>query len=161
MSDRVVVATGHKLLDNEIIRFILSAGMGFLVDVSGYYILYHNVFQDEFYSINGYMLKRDTLSLAISFFFGVLVNFLITKYLVFSKSKSSSSKQFFRFIGVAIVGFYANWGILKLMIHYFNMYPPVARPLAALSLFFASFFVHKFFSFSLSLRHHATSGDRE
>jgi hypothetical protein len=34
-----------------------------------------------------------------------------------------------------------------------HMYPPVARITAALSLFFASYFVHKFFSFSLSLRH--------
>jgi hypothetical protein len=37
-----------------------------------------------------------------------------------------------------------------------QMYPPVARVTAALSLFFASFFVHKIFSFSLSLRHHAS-----
>jgi hypothetical protein len=35
------------------------------------------------------------------------------------------------------------------------MYPPLARATAALSLFFVSYFVHKLFSFSLSLRHHA------
>jgi putative flippase GtrA len=161
MSEKAVLTSGYRLLDNEVIRFVLSAGMGFVVDIAAYYILYHNLFNENFYSFGGYLIKRDTLSLAISFFLGVLVNFLITKYLVFSKSKSSSSKQFFRFIGVAIVGFYANWGLIKLMIHYFNMYPPVARPLAALSLFFASFFVHKLFSFSLSLRHHATPGNSD
>jgi hypothetical protein len=46
--------------------------------------------------------------------------------------------------------------VLKLFIQNFQMNPIVARPSAALSLFFLSFFVHKFFSFSLSLRHHAS-----
>ncbi len=80
-------------------------------------------------------------------------NFLITKYLVFNQSKTSGYKQFFRFATVATIGYFANLGIISIFIHQFNMYPPVARPLAALSLFFASFFVHKFFSFSLALRH--------
>jgi putative flippase GtrA len=84
---------------------------------------------------------------------GVVVNFLITKYFVFSQSKSSSLKQFIRFASVAIIGFFANLAILKLFIQDLNMYPPVARPLAALSLFFASYFIHKAFSFSLALRH--------
>jgi putative flippase GtrA len=161
MSEKAVLTSGYRLLDNEVIRFVLSAGMGFVVDIAAYFVLYHNLFSQSFYSFGGYLIKKDTLSLAISFFLGVLVNLLITKYLVFSKSKSSSSKQIFRFICVAIVGFYANRGLINLMIHYFNMYPPVARPLAALSLFFASFFVHKLFSFSLSLRHHATPGNSD
>jgi len=148
-------ASGNKLLDNQVVRFVLSAGVGFVVDISAYYLFYHNVFQQKLYKVLGFTIRNVTLSLAISFFLGVLVNFAITKFLVFAKSESSPQKQFFRFIGVAIVGFYANLELLKVMVNFLNMDPPVARPLAALSLFFASFFVHKFFSFSLSLRHHA------
>jgi putative flippase GtrA len=85
-----------------------------------------------------------------------VVNFLITRYAVFTESASSPLKQFLRFISVAIVGFFANLGLLDFFIRSLHFYPPVARITAALSLFFASFFIHKFFSFSLSLRHHAT-----
>ncbi len=144
---------GNKLLDNHIVRFVFSAGMGFLVDISAFYLFYHNFLVQKTYNILSITVRNSTVSLALSFFMGVVVNFLITKYFVFSQSKSSSLKQFIRFISVAIIGFFANLVILKLFIQDLNMYPPVARPLAALSLFFASYFIHKAFSFSLALRH--------
>ena len=81
--------------------------------------------------------------------------------MVFSESKSSPLKQFTRFSSVAIIGFFANLGVLEIMIQLLHIYPPLARILAALSLFCAGYFVHKFFSFSLSLRHHAVGADNE
>lgn len=144
---------GNKLLDNHIIRFVFSAGLGFLVDISAFYLFYHNFLVQKTYNIFGITVRNSTLSLALSFFMGVVVNFIITRYFVFSESKSSPYKQFFRFVLVATVGFFANLVILKIFIQDLQMYPPVARPLAALSLFFASYFIHRIFSFSLSLRH--------
>jgi putative flippase GtrA len=143
-----------KLAQNQVVRFVFSAGMGFLVDVVAFYFLYHNFLVQRTYQVFSLTLRNFTVSLAISFFLGVIVNFLFTRYIVFNESRSTPSKQFFRFVLVAIVGFFANWGIVKFFVQVLGMYPPVARPLAALSLFFASFFIHKVFSFSLSLRHH-------
>lgn len=145
-----------KLLKNQVLRFIFSSGIGFLVYISTYYILYGDVFQQKTYSLYFFLVSNSTLSLALSFFLGVLVNFSITRYLVFNESRSSHPKQFVRFTSVAILGFFANLLIIKFLVQYFKMYPPVAGISASLSLFFASFFVHKFFSFSLSLRHHGT-----
>jgi putative flippase GtrA len=150
-----------KIIDNEVARFILSAGIGFLVDISAFYIFYHNLFTQKSYHLFDTTVRNSTLSLAVSFFLGVVVNFLITKFVVFSASKSSPYKQFFRFVSVAFIGFFANLGVIKILIQDFNMYPPYARPIAALSLFFASYFVHKLFSFSLSLRHHAVAADNK
>lgn len=149
------ITLGSKLLKNQVIRFVFSAGIGFLVDVSAFYLFYHNLLVQKTYHVIFFTVRNSTLSLAISFFLGVVVNFLITRYFVFSESKSSPAKQFFRFVLVAVIGFFANLAVLKFFIEDLHFYPPVARPAAALSLFFLSFFVHKFFSFSLSLRHHA------
>jgi len=143
----------HKLFKNQVFRFVFSAGMGFLVDISAFYLFYHNLLVQHTYQVFSQTVRNSTLSLAISFFMGVVVNFLITKYLVFHESRSKSSKQFLRFVLVAIVGFFANLAVVKLLIQSFDVYPPVARIMAALSLFFASYFIHKVFSFSLSLRH--------
>ena len=145
----------QKLAKNQVLRFVFSAGIGFLVDISVFYLLYHNLLTERTYQMMSVTLRNSTVSLAISFFLGVVVNFLITRHLVFHQSKSHPSKQFFRFVLVAIIGFFANLAIVDILIRYFGMYPPLARPLAALSLFFISFFIHKIFSFSLSLRHHA------
>jgi putative flippase GtrA len=152
MSDKKL---GKKILKNQVVRFILSAGIGFLVDIAAFYVFYHNLLTQKTYHIIFTTVKNSTLSLAISFFLGVMVNFLITRYFVFSESKSSPTKQFIRFSAVAVLGFFANLAVLDLFIGKLHMYPPLARPVTALSLFFASFFVHKFFSFSLALRHHA------
>ena len=149
----------NKFVNNQVVRFVFSAGMGFVVDICAYYLFYHNLLVQKTYSFNGFVVRNSTLSLALSFFLGVMVNFIITRYFVFSESKLSAYKQFFRFMAVAIIGFFANLAVLKFFIQDMHMYPPVARPLAALSLFFASYFVHKFFSFSLSLRHHATGSN--
>lgn len=149
-----------KLLKNQVARFIFSAGIGFLVDIVAFYLLDHNLLQQPKYNIFTFVFDNYAVALAISFFLGVVVNFLITRYLVFNESVSSPAKQFFRFVSVAIIGFFANLTLLDIFIRSVGMYPPVARVAAALSLFFASFFVHKFFSFSLSLRHqHATGAD--
>ena len=148
-------ALANKLAKNQVLRFIFSAGMGFLVDVSAFYLFYHNILREHTYQVMSYTLRNSTISLSISFFLGVVVNFLITRYLVFNESKSRPAKQFTRFVLVAFVGFFANLAVVEILIKYFAIYPPLARIIAGLSLFFASFFIHKVFSFSLSLRHHA------
>ncbi len=149
------ITLSNKLFKNQVFRFVFSAGIGFLVDISSFYLFYHNLLVQNTYNIFSFSIRNSTISLAISFFLGVIVNFMVTKYFVFSESKLSAYKQFFRFISVAIIGFFANLAVLKIFIQDLHMYPPLARPAAALSLFFLSYFVHKFFSFSLSLRHHS------
>jgi putative flippase GtrA len=151
------ITLGNRILKNQVIRFVLSAGIGFLVDISAFYLFYHNLLVQKTYDIHFLTVRNSTISLAISFFMGVVVNFLITRYFVFSESRSSPYKQFFRFVSVAVLGFFANLAVLKFFIQELHMYPPVARVTAALSLFFVSYFVHKFFSFSLSLRHQIKS----
>lgn len=149
----------NKLFKNEVVRFIFSAGMGFLVDILAFYVLYHNLLEQPKYTLFHYSVNNYKLSLAISFFLGVIVNFLITKYVVFTTSRTSGAKQFIRFASVAIIGFFANLLILDFFVQSLQMYAPIARIAAALSLFFASFFIHKFFSFSLSFKNHAARAD--
>ncbi len=153
--------TANKFFKNQVVRFVLSAGAGFVVDICAFYLLYHNFFEQPYYNIFGYAVNNYKLSLAVSFFMGVIVNFLITRYFVFNKSASTPLKQFIRFSAVAIIGFFANLALLDFFVQTLNMYPPLARITAALSLFFASFFVHKVFSISLSLRHHAGEDNSE
>jgi putative flippase GtrA len=148
------VTFGKKLLKNEVVRFILSAGMGFLVDISLFYVL-DKYLPKKIFLVFSFKVPIYDLILFVSFFIGVVVNFLMTRYFVFTQSATSPSKQFFRFISVAILGYFANLGVLTIFVNVLKMSHPEARITAALSLFFASFFVHKLFSFSLSLRHHS------
>lgn len=149
----------QKILKNEIARFVFSSGIGFLVDMISYSLLYHVLLTQNVYRIINAEVSNYALSFSISFFLGVLVNFLMIKYVVFSESKLAPVKQFLRFFSVAIIGYFANLGVIEFLVKDLNLNPLIARPTAALSLFFASFFIHKVFSFSLSLRHHAVQSD--
>ena len=149
----------ERLLQNKFARFLLSAGTGFLVDIAAFYFLDKFVFTAKDYNVLGHLTSNHALSLIISFSLGVLVNFLITRYLVFAESRLPFAQQFLRFALVAFVGYFANLEVLKLFIRYLHFAPPVARITAALSLFLASYFIHKIFSFNLSLRNHASKSN--
>jgi len=42
---------GNKLLKNQVLRFVLSAGVGFLVDISAFYLFYHNLLIQTTYHV--------------------------------------------------------------------------------------------------------------
>lgn len=144
---------GKKLLQNQVIRFVFSAGVGFLVDVTLFYLLSHNLDPEKRYQVLFFKVHNYQVFLSASFFSGVVVNFLFTRYLVFTESTIAFSKQFTRFISVAALGYFANEALMTFFIEALHFSPLAARVTSALSLFFASFFVHKFFSFGLALRH--------
>jgi putative flippase GtrA len=148
----------QRIIKNQVARFVFSAGSGALVDVLVFRILHYYVLTSKSYTIDEVPFSNYAVSLTISFFTGVVVNFLITRYLVFAESKLKSSKQFFRFMMVAVVGYFANLGLIKVFIQDVGMDADIARVTTLCCLFFASYFVHKFFSFSLSLRHHHAAG---
>lgn len=147
----------YRLMQNKFLRFLLSAGTGFLVDILAFFVLDTYVFTKPSYNILSHSTGNHALSLVISFSLGVFVNFMCTRYLVFTESRLPFAKQFMRFGMVAFVGYFANLEVLKLFIKYLHFAPAVARITAALSLFFASFFIHKIFSFNLSLRNNVTT----
>ncbi|MDT3400947.1 GtrA family protein [Mucilaginibacter terrae] len=141
-----------RISQNKFARFLLSAGSGFLIDVLAFRILEGYVFTNKVYVLLGHRTSNIALTLIISFTLGVMVNFLVTRYLVFNESKLPFLQQFVRFGLVAFVGYFANLEVLKLFIRYLHFDPTIARITAALSLFFASFFIHKVFSFNISSR---------
>lgn len=151
----------YRLFHNQVIRFVFSAGAGFLVDISMFRFLRLYVLTDKTYRIAGFNVNNHSLQLTISFFSGVVVNFLISRYLVFSESQTKLTKQLVRFGSVSVVGYLASLGIINLLIGRLGMNPEVARLATALTLFCASFFIHKFFSFSLSSNDHATTANNE
>ena len=159
MHSAAVNTLWHRLLRNHAARFVLSSGSGFCVDVVAFYLINGGLSKHHNYLMETYNVSSYSLSLAVSFFLGVVVNFIMTRYIVFTESRLPLHKQFFRFCSVAIVGYFANLYLLKMFINLLGIDPTSARIMAALSLFFASFFVHKAFSFSLSLRKHMHSDE--
>lgn len=139
----------QRIYNNTVVRFFLSAGIAFIADILIYFITINYVEAQQNVMIFSYRAEVHEFSLLVSYSCGVLINFLITKYAVFSESTVASRRQFFRFALIAFVGFFANYILLRFLIEYLNFYPTLARIISALSLGVASFYIHKFFTFKI------------
>ena len=139
----------YRFFHNKIVRFFLSAGIAMLVDVTIYFITFNFIFIDDVVMIFGHPNKAHNVALLISYSCGVVINFSLTKYAVFADSNLASRKQFLRFSFIAFIGFFANYGLLRLFVEVCNVAPTLARIASALSLGIASYYVHKFFTFKI------------
>lgn len=149
MAEVIEQTFGQKLLQSKLMRFFLSAGIGLIVDATVYFLVYNFFFHQQDLNLGGITVTGDVTSLVISFTCGVTTNFLITKYMVFTESELATYRQFFRFAIVACIGFFANLLVLRLLVAYLHIYPPLARIIAALSLGIASYFIHRAFTFKI------------
>lgn len=144
-----VLSINNRFFQNKVIRFFLSAGMGMLIDVLIYFITFTYFVSRSGIRLFNYQTSAHEFSLFISYSFGVSANFLLTKYAVFSASTVASQKQFFRFSLIAGIGFFANYTLLRFFVEFFHIIPILSRILSALSLGFASYYVHKLFTFKV------------
>lgn len=144
------LSAGQKFLKRRLLRFFLSAGIAAIADFVMYFIMINFVLEKSTINVFGRIFKAHEFAFYISYSFGVLVNFTLTKFTVFNNSTLKSRQQFSRFVLIAFIGFYANYGLLKLFVELFGFIPTFSRILAALSLAFVSYYVHKLFTFSVN-----------
>lgn len=151
MSSEAINETNYiyRTINNKVVRFFLSAGVATLIDVIIYFVTITYIVEHQRIYFGSYSASAHTFSLCISYSCGVVVNFLLTKYAVFSESNLTSRKQFSRFATIAFLGFFANYGLLRLFVEIFEFYPTVSRIASALSLGIASYYVHKQFTFKI------------
>lgn len=139
----------QRALNNKVIRFFLSAGIATFVDVIIYFMTINYFISGDRVQFGRYSASDHNFALCISYSCGVIVNFLLTKYAVFSDSELGGTKQFRRFSLIAFLGFFANYGMLRLFVEVFGFYPTPSRMASALSLGVASYYVHKLFTFKI------------
>jgi len=139
----------HRFANNNVVRFFLSAGVAALVDVIIYFVTINYIFNQGRVQLGNYSASDHNFSLCISYTCGIVVNFLLTKYAVFNNSELTGIKQFRRFALIAFLGFFANYGLLRLFVEVFGIYPTLSRIMAALSLGVASYYIHKMFTFKI------------
>lgn len=148
-----IIAQSNQLLaktfQSKIVKFFLSAGTATLIDVFIYFVTINYVFNHQRIHFYSFSASAHTFTLVISYSFGVVANFLLTKYAVFNQSEVASSKQFFRFSLIAFIGFFANYGLLRFFVEICGFYPTFSRVTSALSLGIASYYIHKLFTFKV------------
>ncbi len=133
------------------VRYVLSGGIATGVDVFAFFVMINYVLHKTdlvFYHIH---ISSHIASLCVSFTLGLITNFLITKYFVFSDSNIRGREQFVRYILVATITFVGNYFMMKLLVEVFNVWPTFARLIAVGTIAVLSFRLHKVFTFKIKL----------
>jgi|YNPMSStandDraft_2_1061718.scaffolds.fasta_scaffold00942_3 putative flippase GtrA len=135
-----------KKIKKQFLRYIVAAGSGMTVDLIAYTLLYHFI-----------LYHLHIPSFIISFSLGLITNFAVSKFFVFSESELSTQTQFKRFFIISIVVFFANLGFMQLLyiqlpkiseaIPKIPFYGGFVRLLAGGTIAIISFLSHKFLSF--------------
>lgn len=141
--------TLNTFYQHKMVRFFLSAGIATVADVLVYYTIINYVLKHQSIQFNHFRVSAHEFTLTISYSVGIIVNFLITKYTVFNESNLRARKQFIRFATIAFVGFFANYALLRFFVELCGFWPTAGRISSALSLGFASYYIHKLFTFKV------------
>ncbi len=136
---------------SKVVRYLLSAGVATLVDISVYFIAFNFIYHKQDITLfNSFVVTAPTAALLLSYTAGLITNFLITKFLVFHESDLETHKQLFRYILVALVVLSLNYVLMRFLIRNLEWYPTIARAFSAVSIGMISFIIHKTFSFRVS-----------
>lgn len=143
----------QQVFSSKIFRYFISAGLATWVDVVIYFLSFNYLYQKNDIDLFGhYTVSAATASLMLSYTCGLLTNFTITKWIVFSESELATHKQLFRYVLVALLVLVLNYFLMRLLIRDFSWYPTVARAVSAVGIGLISFVIHKTFSFRVGMK---------
>ena len=140
-----------KAYKSQGVRYIFSGGTATAVDVASFFVIYNYVLNKEAFQFYHVQIGPHIASLCASFSLGLITNFLITKYFVFKESNIRGREQFLRYIAVALVTFFGNYFMMKLLVDVFSVWPTVARIISVGCIAILSFRLHKVFTFKVKM----------
>ena|SRR5688572_25258126 len=141
----------RSILDNKIVRYFFSAGIATAVDVAVYFLAFNFIYEkQDIHMFNFLVLSAPTGSLILSYTCGLVTNFLITKYLVFTESDLRGIHQLVRYVLVALLVLMLNYFFMSFLIKVLEWFPTIARIVSAITIGFLSFVIHKFYSFRVT-----------
>lgn len=128
-------------------RYAVCGGGNMLLDILIYYISYNFILGKEILDLGFIAFKPHIAALWIAFCVSFPVGFLLSRYVVFTKSELSGRVQLFRYVLIVIVNLILNYAFLKTMVEYMDFYPTIARVFTTCIIVTFSFLSQKHFTF--------------
>jgi putative flippase GtrA len=128
-------------------RYAVCGGSNMLLDIFIYYISYNFILDKEILDLGFIAFKPHIAALWIAFCVSFPVGFLLSKYVVFTRSELRGRIQLFRYLLIVVVNLILNYAFLKTMVEYMNFYPTIARAFTTCIIVTFSFLSQKHFTF--------------
>ena len=128
-------------------RYAACGGGNMLLDIFIYYISYNFILHKQILDLGFIAFKPHIAALWMAFIVSFPVGFLLSKYVVFTKSELRGRVQLFRYLLIVGVNLILNYAFLKTLVEYMNFYPTIARIFTTGIIVTFSFLSQKHFTF--------------
>lgn len=130
-------------------RYLISGGTTAATGIIVYYIVYNYILHQQHVDLPfpPGMITAPVAALFIESVITFLIGFALNKYLVFTASKLKGRIQLFRYGTVVATNIMLNFGMMKVMVESFHLYPTIAKGISTVILAVFSYFIQKHFSF--------------
>ena len=128
-------------------RYAACGGSNMMLDITVFYISLHFILHEKILDLGFIAFRPWSAALIMAFCVSFPVGFLLSKYIVFSKSELRGSVQLFRYVLVVAVNLILNYSFLKIMVEYMSFYPTIARVFATAIIVTFSYLSQKHFTF--------------
>ena len=128
-------------------RYAVCGGSNMLLDIFIYYISYNFILHKQILDLGFIAFKPHIAALWMAFIVSFPVGFLLSKYVVFTKSELRGRVQLFRYLLIVGVNLILNYAFLKTLVEYMNFYPTIARIFTTCIIVTFSFLSQKHFTF--------------
>ena len=136
-----------KLVPISTFRYAVCGGSNMLLDIFIYYVSYNFILHKQILDLGFIAFKPHIAALWMAFVVSFPVGFLLSKYVVFTKSELRGRVQLFRYLLIVGVNLILNYAFLKTLVEYMNFYPTIARVFTTIIIVTFSFLSQKHFTF--------------
>ena len=155
-----LVSLIHKILDffypivkrffDKTTYYYAVCGVGNLVlSWILFFVFFQFVFKKQFFHLEfiKFTFSAYTLSAIVCFLITFVIGFLLMKYIVFTESGLKGRVQLFRYGLSALISGMVSWGLLKIFIEVFDIFPSIANILASCLVVIVSYLLQRKFTF--------------
>jgi putative flippase GtrA len=136
------------LSNRSLFRYGMAAAIATMVDILVYFLVYNFVLRKtDVQLLPALIVSAPTAALAFSYSCGLITNFTITRFYVFPGSPLRTRIQLMRYVMVALFILGVNYLLMTFFIRGLHWFPTLSRTAAAVLCGFASFGIHRIFSF--------------
>ncbi|HUS00448.1 MAG TPA: GtrA family protein [Chitinophagaceae bacterium] len=136
-----------RLMPIRTFRYAVCGGSNMLLDIFIYYISFHYILNEQVLDLGFIAFKPHIAALWMAFIVSFPVGFLLSKYVVFTKSELRGRVQLFRYVLIVGVNLVLNYAFLKTLVEYMHFYPTIARIFTTCIIVTFSFLSQKHFTF--------------
>lgn len=114
-----------------------------------FFVFFQFVFEKQllYVSVIDFTFSAYTLTAFTCFLITFIIGFLLMKYIVFTESGLKGRVQLFRYGLSALISGIVSWGLLKMFIEVFDIFPSIANVLASCLVVLVSYLLQRKFTF--------------